>query len=239
MFLEERLNLKKTLREIMDQEKTYEWRISYLPSLDNSFNRKIKKMNLYGKLPFPYSYLARIYREIIEEKYLKINEVRIDYGFYCAFGNLYGKSVWFTNTYILDYAPIYFGEHITIGPDVKIITSWHEPENFNIVKAKSIVIEDNVWITMNVIVLPGVTIGKNSIVAAGSVLTKSVPQNSLVAGNPAKVIRHINRDFPYWEELNTDIKSKYSQGNKNFFRIIRFPLKLIRKTSSIILKKIL
>jgi acetyltransferase-like isoleucine patch superfamily enzyme len=54
---------------------------------------------------------------------------------------------------------------------------------------KPIVIEDNVWIGCNVIILKGVTIGAGSIVAAGSIVTKNVPADSIVAGNPAKVIK--------------------------------------------------
>ena len=54
-----------------------------------------------------------------------------------------------------------------------------------------IVIEDNVWLGMNVIVLKGVTIGKNSVVAAGSIVTKSIPENSIAGGNPARLIRYI------------------------------------------------
>ena len=68
-------------------------------------------------------------------------------------------------------------------------------ENFDEVKAKSICIGDNVWITMNVIVLPGVNIGKNSVIGAGSVVTSSIPENVLAAGNPAKVIKKINRNI--------------------------------------------
>jgi acetyltransferase-like isoleucine patch superfamily enzyme len=52
-----------------------------------------------------------------------------------------------------------------------------------------VIIADNVWIGMNAVILKGVTIGENSVVAAGSVVTKSVPENSVVAGNPAVVVR--------------------------------------------------
>ena len=59
------------------------------------------------------------------------------------------------------------------------------------VESSPVVIEDDVWLGSNIIVLKGVTIGKGSIVAAGSVVTKSVPQYSMVAGNPARVIKQI------------------------------------------------
>jgi len=59
------------------------------------------------------------------------------------------------------------------------------------IRAKPVVIKDNVWIGMNAIVLKGVTIGENSIVAAGSVVTKDVPPNSIVAGNPAVIVKEV------------------------------------------------
>ncbi len=203
----------------MTPENKYQWNIAYCPTLNNEFNLLIRKMNKYGNLPWPYNKIAHLTREKIKQKLVNFEKIHFDFGFYCAFGNLYGKNVWFTNTYILDYAPVHFGEHITVGPDVKIITSWHELENFNVVRAKPIVIEDNVWITMNAVILPGVTIGKNSIIGAGSVVTKSVPPNSLVGGNPAKVIKKINRDYTYWEELNDDIIKLKKTKKRNYFKI--------------------
>lgn len=199
----------------MNSTELYEWKIIDLPSLNNKIGSIVSKMNKYSNLPWPFTTIAAINREKLKKKLKNLNDVHFDFGFYCAFGNLYGKNVWFTNTYILDYAPIYFGEHITIGPDVKLITSWHESSNFNIVKAKPIHIEDNVWITMNVIILPGVTVGKNSIIGAGSVVTKSIPPNSLVGGNPAKVIKKINREYPYWEDLNRDILIRKQNTKKS------------------------
>jgi acetyltransferase-like isoleucine patch superfamily enzyme len=57
-----------------------------------------------------------------------------------------------------------------------------------------VVIEDNAWITVGVIILPGVTIGKGSIVSAGSVVACDVPPHTLVAGNPAKVVKYLNKN---------------------------------------------
>ena len=65
-----------------------------------------------------------------------------------------------------------------------------------------ITVKDNVWIGGNVVILPGVTIGKNSIVAAGAVVTKDVPDNVIVGGNPARVIREIGEDDKAkWERM--------------------------------------
>lgn len=79
-----------------------------------------------------------------------------------------------------------------IGPNVSIITSGHplEPSRRRDgVTAAPIVIERNVWIAAGATIIGGVTVGENSVVAAGAVVTKDVPPNSLVAGVPAKVIR--------------------------------------------------
>ena len=81
-----------------------------------------------------------------------------------------------------------------IGPNVSLITSGHpiDPsQRRNGVIAKPIVIERNVWIAAGATIIGGVTVGENSVIAAGSVVTKDVPPNVLVGGNPARVIRSI------------------------------------------------
>jgi acetyltransferase-like isoleucine patch superfamily enzyme len=81
-----------------------------------------------------------------------------------------------------------------IGPNVSIITTGHpiEPSRRRAcVIAKPIAIERNVWIGAGATIIGGVTVGENSVVAAGSVVTRNVPPNTLVGGNPARVIRSI------------------------------------------------
>lgn len=68
-------------------------------------------------------------------------------------------------------------------------------KNWNTVNTKPIIIEDDVWIGFNSIILKGVTIGRGAIIAAGSVVTKDVPAFTIVGGNPAKHIKHINNDL--------------------------------------------
>jgi acetyltransferase-like isoleucine patch superfamily enzyme len=83
---------------------------------------------------------------------------------------------------------------VLIGPNVSIITSGHplEPSQRRAgVTAVPIVIERNVWIAAGATIIGGVTVGENSVVAAGAVVTRDVPANSLVAGVPAKVIRSL------------------------------------------------
>ena len=84
-----------------------------------------------------------------------------------------------------------------IGPGVQIYTAAHflqaEPRNQGWEVAKAIMIEDNVWLGGGAILLPGVTIGRNAVVGAGAVVSRSVPPNMVVAGNPARVIREIEQ----------------------------------------------
>jgi acetyltransferase-like isoleucine patch superfamily enzyme len=82
--------------------------------------------------------------------------------------------------------------NVLIAPDVKIISANHNLKNFQIYDTSDpITIQKNVWIGANSIILPGVKIGKNSVIAAGSVVNKNVSENSVYAGNPAKLIKKI------------------------------------------------
>jgi acetyltransferase-like isoleucine patch superfamily enzyme len=106
-----------------------------------------------------------------------------------------GRNVFVNqNCTFYDLGGLDIADDVMIGPNVSIITSGHpvEPSRrraFTI--AKPIVIERNVWIAAGATIIGGVTVGENSVVAAGSVVTKNVPPNTLVGGNPARVIRSI------------------------------------------------
>jgi len=87
------------------------------------------------------------------------------------------------------------GNYVLIGPNCTLLTANHQYDDWKIpvihqgITKAPIVIEDNVWLGVNVVVLPGVTIGKGTIVAAGAVVSKDVPPYSIVGGVPAKVIK--------------------------------------------------
>ncbi len=97
-------------------------------------------------------------------------------------------------SFIQDIGKIDIGDSVLMGPEVMIFTANHNIKKNQLIRkqgysVKNVVIEDDVWIGARSIILPGVKIGKGSVVAAGSIVTKSVEPYSVVGGNPAKVIK--------------------------------------------------
>lgn len=92
-----------------------------------------------------------------------------------------------------DQGGITIGDGSLIGHNVVLATINHDynPKKRGMMYLKPIVLEENSWIGSNATILPGITIGENSIVAAGSVVTKDVPANTIVAGNPAKFMSNL------------------------------------------------
>ncbi|WP_439424961.1 sugar O-acetyltransferase [Oenococcus alcoholitolerans] len=121
--------------------------------------------------------------------------LQVDYGFNISIGNnFFGNN----NLTMADAAPITIGDNVLIGPYTGIYTGGHsiDPELRTKTGAEyafPVTIEDNVWLGANVTVTPGVTIGKNSVIGAGSVVTKDIPENVVAYGNPAQVARKINK----------------------------------------------
>jgi maltose O-acetyltransferase len=95
----------------------------------------------------------------------------------------------------LDVATITIGEDVQIGPNVQLLTPTHpleaELRRAKWEAAKPITISDNVWLGGGVIVLAGVSIGENTVVGAGAVVTKDLPENAVAVGNPARVVRRL------------------------------------------------
>jgi len=121
----------------------------------------------------------------------------IEHNFHCDMGyNIHVGDHFYAgyNCTILDMAEVKIGHNCMIGPNVGIYTAGHsiEPKDRNKSGyAISIKIGNDVWIGGSCVILPGISIGDNSIVAAGSIVTKDVPANSIVAGNPAKILKNI------------------------------------------------
>lgn len=106
-----------------------------------------------------------------------------------------GRNVFINqNCTLYDLGGIDIADDVMIGPNVSLITSGHplQPSRRrDAVTAKPIVIGRNVWIAAGVTIIGGVTVGENSVVAAGSVVTRDIPSNCLAAGNPTRVMRSI------------------------------------------------
>lgn len=102
------------------------------------------------------------------------------------------------NVTILDIAPVHIGNYVMIGPNVLITTVNHplspKGRRAHLGQAKSVAIGNDVWIGGNCTILPGVTVGNNVVIAAGAVVTKDVPDNCVVGGVPAKLIKKIEDD---------------------------------------------
>lgn len=146
---------------------------------------------------------------ILKELFGKIGEnVAVDTPFYCNYGkniDIGDNVIININCTFVDDEKIRIGNQVLIASNVQIYTATHStnPEerlvsdwkakgtSFFRTCASPVIIEDNVWIGGGSILLPGVTIGKNSVIGAGSVVNRSIPENSIAVGNPCRVIRYI------------------------------------------------
>lgn len=120
--------------------------------------------------------------------------------FTCDYGEniTFGKNCFVNiNCYFMDGARITLGDNVFVGPSTGFYTANHpldyERRNAGLGKALPIKVGNNVWFGANVNVMPGVTIGDGCVIAAGSVVTKDIPSNSLAAGIPCQVVREIEQ----------------------------------------------
>ena len=119
--------------------------------------------------------------------------LRANWGSHTHLGNYVYANF---NLTLVDDTHVYIGDHVMIGPNVTISAAGHpiepnlrrEAMQFNM----PVRIEENVWIGAGAILLPGVTIGKNSVIGAGSVVTRDIPENVVAVGVPCRVLRPIN-----------------------------------------------
>ena len=146
----------------------------------------------------PYNLATEAYdrRSILESLLGQIGpDSVIEPPFYCSYGChiFIGNNVYLNfNCTILDNNEVHIGHEVMIGPSVQIYTAVHPLDAATRVKrletAEKVVIEDNVWIGGGAIILPGVVIGRDAVVGAGAVVTREVLPNSVVVGNPARII---------------------------------------------------
>ena len=184
-------------------------------SVQSPLGEKLKEFN--DLRPLQFEEQQRLMREMFAECG---ENVFIQRPLYANWGGSHvhlGSNIYANfNLTLVDDGHIYIGDWVKFGPNVTIVTAGHPvlPElrkdpalQFN----KDVHIEECVWIGAGVIVLPGVTIGKNSVIGAGSVVTKDIPENVVAVGNPCRVMRPIgekDRETFFrnekidWEELN-------------------------------------
>lgn len=128
----------------------------------------------------------------MEENCVVLSPIYTDYGFYTKIGH---DTFINRNAYLMDGCGITIGSHCFIGPNCGMYTAVHatvaEERNQGLEKALPIVIGDNCWLGGDVKILPGVTIGNNTIIGAGSIVTKDIPANVVAVGNPCRVLRPI------------------------------------------------
>jgi len=142
----------------------------------NNFFRKILRINSDTK--FPIHYTSRI----ISYKNIKYNPDSTTICSFALSGGCYFQAL----------NGIELGKNFLFAPGVKLISSNHDlADKSKVAKANPIVIGDNVWLGANVIILPSVKIGNNVVVGAGSVVTKSFPDNVIIAGNPARILKEL------------------------------------------------
>ena len=157
------------------------------------------------------AYMKEVFAECGEGCYIELPFHANYGGSHVHFGNyIYANS----NLTLVDDGHIFVGDKVMFGPNVTVATANHpiDPE----LRAKGLQynrdvhIGENVWIGASAVIVPGVTIGKNSVIGAGSVVTKDIPENVVAVGNPCRVMREIgehDREYYYrldkidWENL--------------------------------------
>ena len=175
-----------------------------------------EKMWAYNQLPpsqgdKKVAYLKENFAECGEKCF-------IESPFFASWGGRhvhFGSGIYASpNLTLVDDGHIYVGDRVLFGPNVTIATAGHPLDALlrrqEMAFVRDVHIGENVWIGANAIILPGVTIGKNSVIGAGSVVTRDIPANVVAVGNPANVLREIgasDHEFYYkdkridWDEI--------------------------------------
>lgn len=184
----------------MDMRKRRDMQLAYI-SDESVFQEQLVCRRILQKLNFmdrsDFDGIAKVVKELLG----KSENAFVNPPFYCDYGKHIetGKNFFANyNCTILDVARVRIGDNCMFAPNVAIYTAGHpiHPDTRNTFYeyGKEVTIGDNVWLGGNVVVCPGVHIGNNVVVGAGSVVTKDIPDWSVAAGNPCKVIRKITEE---------------------------------------------
>jgi acetyltransferase-like isoleucine patch superfamily enzyme len=172
----------------------------FLAKFINPINNYYLKWQIFGRVPLGLVFTNNFFRKI-----LRINsEVKFPINFTSRVISFKNLEIVYDSTTICSFAlsgACYFqalngikiGKNFLFAPGVKLISSNHDiNDKQKVQKSLPIVIGDNVWLGANVVILPGIKLGNNVIVGAGSIVTKSFPDNVIIAGNPAVIIKNLN-----------------------------------------------
>lgn len=157
-----------------------------------------------GRIP---EIVKKLFGKTGETVYLEL-PFHCDYGYNIEVGENFGANY---NLTILDVGKVTFGDNVLIAPNVSIYTAGHpvhpQSRNSGYEYGIPITIGSNVWIGGSVVILPGVTIGDNAVIGAGSVVTRDIPAGVIAAGNPCRVLREITEEDRkyYYKDREFDV----------------------------------
>lgn len=179
--------------KLMDQGGPTDVREAYFKEASEEMIRARRLCQLANETPIDNPEYTKYLKELFNRK---LDGIRILTPFICDFGNrvTFGKNVFINHSAILSASGgIEFQDGVSVAPGVRIATINHDFNNrHTIYTYGKVTIKKNAWIGMNVTICPGVTIGENAVIAAGAVVTKDVPDNAVVGGSPAKVIKMLD-----------------------------------------------
>lgn len=208
----------------MDMKRRRDMQIAYIA--DQSVMEEMAKCRkILQKLNFADRSDFDGISETVKELLGKCENAWINPPFYCDYGSHIevGKNFYANyNCTILDVAKVKIGDNCQMAPNVAIYTAGHpihpDTRNSGFEYGKEVTIGDNVWLGGNTVVCPGVHIGNNVVIGSGSVVTKDIPDWSIDAGNPCRVIRRITetdrRKLFHEEEIDEEAWEMICAQNK-------------------------